>query len=68
MCIIYIYIYYCEVILWAKFGLLGRHYLGQVHVIIWAKFVFKPTFCGLKRFLHTVIICDFLGTSYQAIF
>ena len=35
---IYIYIYiYCEVIIWAKFGVLKGYYLGQVRVIIWAK-------------------------------
>ena len=40
---IYIYIYVhacCEVIIWAKFGVLKGYYLGQARVIIWAKFVF----------------------------
>ena len=38
---IYIYIYICcEVIIWAKFGVLKGYYLGQARVIIWAKFVF----------------------------
>ena len=30
----------CEVIIWAKFGVLKGYYLGQARVIIWAKFVF----------------------------
>ena len=30
----------CEVIVWAKFGLLNGYYLGQVRVIIiWAKVI-----------------------------
>ena len=38
----YIYIHThicCEVVIWAKFGHLKGYYLGQVRVIIWAKFV-----------------------------
>ena len=37
---LYIYIH-CEVIIWAKFGVFESYYLGQVRVIIWAKFVFS---------------------------
>ena len=47
---IYIYCHIdicCEVIIWAKFGLFERYYLGQVRVDIWAKVI-----CGFKRFLH----------------
>ena len=30
----------CEVIILAKFGCFGCYYLGQVDVVIWAKFAF----------------------------
>ena len=53
----YIYIYTfiffkCgEVIIWAKFGHFRCYYLGQVGVIIRAKFVFILFYSGFRRFL-----------------
>ena len=58
MCV-YVYMYVCiyiccEVIIGAKFGHLKGYYLGQVRVIIWAKFVFGLNFyIGFRRFLQT---------------
>ena len=49
-----IYLYMCcEVIIWAKFGHFRCYYLGQVGVIIWAKFFLAYKNSGFKRFLHT---------------
>ena len=61
---IYIYIYMyirCEVtIIWVKFGLLEGYYLGQVGVIIWAKFVFSLCLEWLQAiFVHTILILCF---------
>ena len=52
----------CEVIIRAKFGHLEPYYLGQVNVIIWAKFVFslflswfQAIFCTFSY--HFVFFC-----------
>ena len=57
----------CEVIIWAKFGHFECCHVGQVSVIIWAKFVFAYFKIGFKRvFAHSVIILFFfLGGGGQ---
>ena len=70
---IYIYIYMCcEVIIWAKFGHLKGYYLGQVRVIIWAKFVFslylqwfQAIFCKLSY--HFVFVGAQLSANFPKI-
>ena len=58
----YIYIYICcEVIIWAKFGVLKGYYLGQARVVIWAEFVFalKNRCFGPSFFCSVIILCFF---------
>ena len=64
----------CEVIIWSKFGGLGKLLSGQVgflEVIIWSKFVFLAyKNSGFKRFvLHTQLsFCVFFVPNFLAIF
>ena len=62
----------CEVIIWAKFGVLNiGYFLGQAKVIIWAKLILAYFYSGFKWiFAHSVIIWGFFGGggNYQAIF
>ena len=58
----------CEVIIWAKFGHLKGYYLGQVRVIIWAKFfgLYLKWFQAI--FANSVIILCFFGAQLSANF
>ena len=65
---VYIYnIICCAVILWAKFGAFKGHHLGQVGVIIWAKFAlsllclwFQAIFLSFNY--HLVLFSDQLAS------
>ena len=59
----------CEVSIWAKFGHLKRYHLGQVRVVIWAKFVFWPLFIvGSSNFCKLSYHFYFFLPNYLAIF
>ena len=67
MCVcvyIYIYVYVCvyavKVLSGPRLAFSGCHYLGQVSVIIWAKFV-AYCYSGFKRFLHTQLSSMFFA-------
>ena len=58
----------CGTIIWAKFGLFERCYLGQERVIIWAKVIFSAFYGGFKFFFaHSVVILRCSLPSHEAI-